>query len=153
MGTDNLIFLLVFIISILLFVRNLKRIIANINLGIDINRSDRPLDRWKNMIRVALGQSKMTRRPIAGILHIIIYVGFVIINIEVIEIIVDGIFGTHRFLFSILPDSLYNFLIGSFEILAFLVLIACVFFFTRRNLMKIKRFWTRRNDQVAKNRC
>ena len=141
MGTDNLIFLLVFIISILLFVRNLKRIIANINLGIDINRSDRPLDRWKNMIRVALGQSKMTRRPIAGILHIIIYVGFVIINIEVIEIIVDGIFGTHRFLFSILPDSLYNFLIGSFEILAFLVLIACVFFFTRRNLMKIKRFF------------
>ncbi len=143
MGTDNLIFLLVFITSILLFIRNLKRIIANINLGIDINRSDRPLDRWKNMIRVALGQSKMTRRPIAGILHIIIYVGFVIINIEVIEIIVDGIFGTHRFLFSILPDSLYNFLIGSFEILAFLVLIACVFFFTRRNLMKIKRFWSR----------
>ena len=143
MGTDNLIFLLVFITSILLFVRNLKRIIANINLGIDINRSDRPLDRWKNMIRVALGQSKMTRRPIAGILHIIIYVGFVIINIEVIEIIVDGIFGTHRFLFSILPESLYNFLIGTFEILAFLVLIACVFFFTRRNFMKIKRFWTR----------
>ena len=143
MGTDNLIFLLVFITSILFFVRNLKRIIANINLGIDINRSDRPLDRWKNMIRVALGQSKMTRRPIAGILHIIIYVGFVIINIEVIEIIVDGIFGTHRFLFSILPESLYNFLIGTFEILAFLVLIACVFFFTRRNFMKIKRFWTR----------
>tara|TARA_B100001287_G_scaffold276139_1_gene285939 strand:+ start:3312 stop:4619 length:1308 start_codon:yes stop_codon:yes gene_type:complete len=143
MNTGNLIFLLFFIISIVFFVRNLKRIIANINLGRDINRSDRPLDRWKNMIRVALGQSKMTRRPIAGILHIIIYVGFVIINIEVIEIIVDGIFGTHRFLFSILPDSLYNFLIGSFEILAFLVLLACVFFFTRRNLMKIKRFWTR----------
>ena len=143
MNTDNLIFLLVFIISIVFFVRNLKRIIDNINLGRDINRSDRPLDRWKNMIRVALGQSKMTRRPIAGILHIIIYVGFVIINIEVIEIIVDGIFGTHRFLFSILPGALYNFLIGSFEILAFLVLIACVFFFTRRNLMKIKRFWNR----------
>ncbi|MEC9303693.1 MAG: (Fe-S)-binding protein [Bacteroidota bacterium] len=126
-----------------MFYINLKRIIANINLGKDINRSDRPLERWKNMIRVALGQSKMTRRPIAGILHIIIYVGFVIINIEVIEIIVDGIFGTHRFLFSVLPQSFYNFLIGSFEILALLVLIACVFFYTRRNLMKIKRFWNR----------
>ena len=129
-----------------MFSINLKRIISNINLGRDINRSDRPLDRWKNMFRVALGQSKMTRRPIAGILHIVIYVGFVIVNIEVIEILVDGIFGTHRFLFYILPDSLYNFLIASFEILAFLVLIACVFFYTRRNLIKIKTFLEQRND-------
>ena len=143
MQLSNIIFIILLTSAIFLFVRNLNRIIANINLGREINRSDRPLDRWKNMIRVALGQSKMTRRPIAGILHIIIYVGFVIINIEIIEIIVDGIFGTHRFLFSILPESLYNFLIGSFEILAFLVLIACVFFYTRRNFMKIKRFWNR----------
>ena len=143
MGVSNIVFLLVFLFAVTMFYINLKRIIANINLGKDINRSDRPLERWKNMIRVALGQSKMTRRPIAGILHIIIYVGFVIINIEVIEIIVDGIFGTHRFLFSVLPQSFYNFLIGSFEILALLVLIACVFFYTRRNLMKIKRFWNR----------
>ena len=143
MGISNIVFLFVFLFAVTMFYINLKRIIANINLGRDINRSDRPLERWKNMIRVALGQSKMTRRPIAGILHIIIYIGFVIINIEVIEIIVDGIFGTHRFLFSILPQSFYNFLIGSFEILALLVLIACVFFYTRRNLMKIKRFWNR----------
>lgn len=143
MGFSNIIFLLVFLFAVSMFSINLKRIISNINLGRDINRSDRPLDRWKNMFRVALGQSKMTRRPIAGILHIIIYVGFVIVNIEVIEILVDGIFGTHRFLFSILPDSLYNFLIASFEILAFLVLIACVFFYTRRNLIKIKRFWNK----------
>ena len=143
MGVSNIVFLLVFLFAVTMFYINLKRIIANINLGKDINRSDRPLERWKNMIRVALGQSKMTRRPIAGILHIIIYVGFVIINIEVIEIIVDGVFGTHRFLFSVLPQSFYNFLIGSFEILALLVLIACVFFYTRRNLMKIKRFWNR----------
>ena len=143
MGVSNIVFLLVFLFAVTMFYINLKKIIANINLGKDINRSDRPLERWKNMIRVALGQSKMTRRPIAGILHIIIYVGFVIINIEVIEIIVDGIFGTHRFLFSVLPQSFYNFLIGSFEILALLVLIACVFFYTRRNLMKIKRFWNR----------
>ncbi len=143
MGVSNIAFLFVFLFAVTMFYINLKRIIANINLGRDINRSDRPLERWKNMIRVALGQSKMTRRPIAGILHIIIYVGFVIVNIEVIEIIVDGIFGTHRFLFSILPESFYNFLIGSFEILAFLVLIACVFFYTRRNILKIKRFWNR----------
>lgn len=143
MGVSNIVFLFVFLFAVTMFYINLKKIIANINLGKDINRSDRPLERWKNMIRVALGQSKMTRRPIAGILHIIIYVGFVIINIEVIEIIVDGIFGTHRFLFSVLPQSFYNFLIGSFEILALLVLIACVFFYTRRNLMKIKRFWNR----------
>jgi len=143
MGVSNIAFLFVFLFAVTMFYINLKRIIANINLGRDINRSDRPLERWKNMIRVALGQSKMTRRPIAGILHIIIYVGFVIVNIEVIEIIVDGIFGTHRFLFSVLPESFYNFLIGSFEILAFLVLIACVFFYTRRNILKIKRFWNR----------
>ena len=143
MGVSNIAFLFVFLFAVTMFCINLRRIIANINLGRDINRSDRPLERWKNMIRVALGQSKMTRRPIAGILHIIIYVGFVIVNIEVIEIIVDGIFGTHRFLFSILPESFYNFLIGSFEILAFLVLIACVFFYTRRNILKIKRFWNR----------
>ncbi|OUV76261.1 MAG: Fe-S oxidoreductase [Flavobacteriales bacterium TMED123] len=141
MGLSNIIFILVFISAISLFLRNLNRIINNIKLGRDINRSDRSSDRWRNMFRVALGQSKMTRRPIAGILHIVIYAGFVIVNVEVIEIIVDGIFGTHRFLSSFLSDSFYNFLIASFEILAFLVLIACVFFYARRNLVKIKRFW------------
>ena len=143
MGISNIIFLFFFIISIALFVRNLNRIISNIRLGKDINRSDRKIDRWKNMLRVALGQSKMTRRPIAGILHIIIYVGFVIINIEMIEIIIDGIFGSHRFLSSIFPTMFYNFLIGTFEILALLVLLACVVFLVRRNILKIKRFWTK----------
>ena len=89
------------------------------------------------------GQSKMTRRPIAGVLHIIVYLGFLIINIEVIEIVVDGIFGTHRFLASVLPLGLYNFLIGSFEILAILVLVACAIFLVRRNFMRIKRFWSK----------
>ena len=141
MGISNIIFILLFISAIFLFVRNLNRILENIRLGRDIDRSDRPLDRWKNMLRVALGQSKMTRRPIAGILHIIIYVGFVIINIEMIEIVVDGIFGTHRFLSFILPITLYNFLIASFEVLAFLVLFACFIFLIRRNILKLKRFW------------
>lgn len=140
---SNIIFLVVFLVAITLFIRNLNKIIANIKLGRDINRSDRSTDRWKNMFRVAVGQSKMTRRPVAGILHIILYLGFVIINIEVIEIIVDGVFGSHRFLSSILPIGLYNFLIGSFEILAILVLVACVIFLVRRNLIRIKRFWSK----------
>tara|TARA_Y100000385_G_scaffold72198_1_gene72625 strand:+ start:4510 stop:5823 length:1314 start_codon:yes stop_codon:yes gene_type:complete len=143
MGVNNLFFLAVFILFIALFVRNLRRIIANIRLGRDIDRSDRKLDRWKNMIRVALGQSKMTRRLIPGILHIIVYLGFLIINIEMIEIVVDGIFGTHRFLATIIPVGLYNFLIGSFEILALLVLVACIILFSRRNFIKIKRFWSK----------
>jgi ferredoxin len=143
MGISNVIFLCVFIISLAIFVKNLNRIIVNIKLGKDIDRSDRPIERWKNMLRVALGQSKMIRRPVAGILHVIIYVGFVIINIEVIEIIIDGIFGTHRYLFSAIPNGLYTFLISTFEILAFLVLVACIFFLTRRNVIKIKRFWSK----------
>ena len=110
----------------------------NINLGREVDRSSNSRARWKEMIRVALGQSKMVSRPIAGFLHILIYVGFVIINIEVIEIIIDGIFGTHRVLSFLGP--VYGFLIGSFEVLAALVLIACVFFLTRRNIMRIPRF-------------
>ena len=143
MGISNIIFLIVFAVAISFFIRNLNRIIENIKLGRDINRSDRATDRWKNMFRVAMGQSKMTRRPIAGVLHIIVYVGFLIINIEVIEIVVDGIFGSHRFLFSILPVELYNFLIGSFEVLAILVLVACAIFLVRRNIIRIKRFWSK----------
>ena len=99
-----------------------------------------PRLRLKNMLRVAFGQSKMIRRPIAGILHLIVYVGFIIINIELLEIIIDGIFGTHRIFSSYFP-KFYNFIIGSFEILAFLVLISVIIFWTRRNILKIKRFF------------
>ena len=126
MQLNDYIFLFNVIFSIILL-RNLRRIISNINLGRNINRNDRPFDRWKNMFRVALGQSKMTR----GLLQdssIIIYVGFVIINIEMIEIVVDGLTGSHRALSYILPLSIYNFLIASFEFLALLVLLACIIF-------------------------
>ena len=143
MEISNVIFLVVFLVTFGFFIRNLNRIITNIKLGRDINRSDRPTDRWKNMFRVAMGQSKMTRRPVAGVLHIIVYLGFLIINIEVIEIVVDGIFGSHRFLASVLTLGLYNFLIGSFEILAILVLVACAIFLVRRNIIRIKRFWSK----------
>ena len=104
-----------------------------------MNRNDRKPERWLTMLRVALGQSKMVVRPVAGILHIFVYVGFIIINVEVLEILIDGIFGTHRIFSAIGP--LYNLLIGSFEILAFLVLLGCLIFLIRRNILKLKRFW------------
>ena len=138
MVIGQVIFILVFIGFTLLFIKNFKRILRNINLGRDVDRSYNPSERWKVMTRVALGQSKMVSRPIAGFLHLLIYVGFVIINIEVIEIIIDGIFGTHRVLSFLGP--FYAFIIGAFEVLAALVLIACVFFLTRRNIMRIPRF-------------
>jgi heterodisulfide reductase subunit C len=90
------------------------------------------------MAMIALGQSKMVKRPVAGLLHIIVYVGFVIINIELLEIIIDGLFGTHR-IFSFL-GAFYDILIGSFEILAFLVLVAVIIFYSRRNMIRLKRF-------------
>ena len=138
MGIGQVIFILVFIGFTLLFIKNFRRILRNINLGRDVDRSYNSSERWKVMTRVALGQSKMVSRPIAGFLHLLIYVGFVIINIEVIEIIIDGIFGTHRVLSFLGP--FYAFIIGAFEVLAALVLIACVFFLTRRNIMRIPRF-------------
>ena len=90
------------------------------------------------MAMIALGQSKMVKRPVAGILHIIVYLGFVIINIEVIEIIIDGLFGTHRVLSFM--GTFYDVLIGSFEILAALVLVSVIIFLVRRNVIKLKRF-------------
>ncbi|HMZ48601.1 MAG TPA: Fe-S oxidoreductase, partial [Flavobacteriales bacterium] len=121
-----------------LFARNIMRIRRNILLGRDVTINDRPGARWALMARVALGQSKMVVRPIAGFLHIIVYAGFVIVNIEVLEIIIDGIFGTHRVLSFL--GGFYDFLIGSFEWLALGVWVACAIFLVRRNIMKLKRF-------------
>ncbi len=135
---DNILFAIILGIGIGFFSINIKKIIRNIKLGQDVNRSDRSSDRWNNMALIALGQSKMVKRPIAGILHIIVYAGFIIINIEVLEIIIDGLFGTHR-VFSFL-GILYDGLIGSFEILALLVLVAVIVFFIRRNSIQLKRF-------------
>ena len=136
---DNILFVTVLILTIFLFSNNFKKILNNIRMGRAENRSDKPTLRLKNMFRVAFGQGKMIRRPIAGILHLIVYIGFIIINIELLEIIVDGIFGTHR-IFSQYFPGLYNILIGSFEILALLVLISVIIFWIRRNILKIKRF-------------
>lgn len=131
-------FLLLLIVGFGFFIKNVKKLIRNIKLGRDIDRTDNPKARWKNMIRVALGQSKMVKRPIPAILHIFVYVGFIIINIEMLEIIIDGLFGTHR-VFKFLGGG-YDFLIGFFEILAFLVIFGVVVFWIRRNIIKLKRF-------------
>jgi len=135
---DNILFILLLALGFGYFALNVKKLVRNIKLGHKINRFDNPKARWGNMALIALGQSKMVRRPVAGILHIIVYVGFVIINIELLEIMIDGIFGTHR-LFSAM-GGLYNFLIGFFEILAFGVLASVIIFWIRRNVIRLWRF-------------
>lgn len=146
---DNILFAVLLVVGIGFFVRNVKKLTRNIKLGKDINRSDNSKERWKNMIMVALGQSKMVKRPIAGILHIIVYASFIIINIEVVEILIDGLFGTHR-VFSFL-GSFYDVLIGSFEVLAFLVLISVIIFWIRRMILRIPRFWNKEMTSWPKN--
>ncbi|MHB0756478.1 4Fe-4S dicluster domain-containing protein [Polaribacter sp. M15] len=139
----NIFFALALIAGIGFFVMNIKKLSRNIKLGKDVNRTDRKSERLKNMMMIALGQSKMVKRPFSGFLHIIVYVGFIIINIEVLEIIIDGLFGTHRIFLNVIPVSVYGFLIATFEILAVLVLITVVIFWLRRNVSDIKRFMSR----------
>ena len=135
----NILFAIALVLGIGFFVKNIKKLTRNIKLGKDVDVSNNKKQRWNNMIRIALGQGKMTRRPVSGILHVIVYIGFIIINIEVLEIIIDGLLGTHRIFSGI--GSLYGVLIGSFEILAVLVLVAVIVFWVRRNVIKLKRFW------------
>ncbi len=134
----QIVFAIALIFGIGYFARNVKKLTRNIKLGRDIDVSDNKSQRWKNMAMIALGQSKMVKRPIAGFLHVIVYVGFVIINIEVLEIIIDGLTGKHR-IFSP-AGTVYDVLIASFEILALLVLLAVIVFWLRRNVIKLKRF-------------
>ncbi len=136
----NILFAIVLIAGIGFFTKNVLQLRRNINLGKDIDVSNNKPQRWKNMAKIALGQTKMVMRPIAGFLHVIVYIGFIIINIEVLEIIIDGLFGTHRIGLTLLNESIYGFLIGSFEILAVLVLVSVIIFWIRRNVIKIKRF-------------
>jgi heterodisulfide reductase subunit C len=136
---QQLLFILLVAFAIFLFVKKVKEISANIRLGLPENLNDRKGERWKNVLLLALGQKKMFRYPLVGIMHFVIYAGFVIINIEVLEIVLDGIFGTHRMFASTL-GGLYTFVIDFFEILAIGVLLACVIFLIRRNVLKLKRF-------------
>jgi len=137
----NITFFLILFLSLGYFISNIIKLRRNINLGIDldIDLSINRKKRWANMAKIALGQSKMASRPIVGALHVIVYVGFIIINIELLEIVIDGLVGTHR-IFSGM-GIFYGFLIASFELLAVLVIFAVSVFWIRRNIIKVKRFF------------
>ena len=134
----NILFFLLLTAGVGYFTKNIRTVIRNIKLGIPVAINDHKKERYGNVARIALGQSKLLKRPISGALHAIVYLGFIIINIEVLEIIIDGLLGTHR-IFAFL-GGFYDFLIGTFEILALLVLVSVVLFWIRRNVLKIKRF-------------
>ncbi len=145
----NILFALLLVLGAGFFVKNIRKLSRNISLGKNTERNDRKPERWAHMSKIALGQSKMVRRPIAGLLHILVYAGFLIINIEVLEIVIDGLFGTHR-IFSF-AGGFYDFLIGSFEILAILVLVSVIIFWIRRMVLKIPRFWNKEMTSWPKN--
>ncbi|HEX6849418.1 MAG TPA: (Fe-S)-binding protein [Chitinophagaceae bacterium] len=143
---QQILFVLVSIVAIWLFTKKVKQISRNIRLGRDEDLrdgqagfSDNKAQRWKNVLLLAFGQKKMFRNPLVATLHFLVYAGFIIINIEVLEIVLDGIFGTHR-LFAAPMGAFYTFLINSFEILAVLVILACAIFLIRRNIIRLKRF-------------
>src|SRR5688500_10617691 len=136
---QQILFILISVAAIWFFSKKVREISRNIRLGRDEDLSDNKGQRWKNVLLLAFGQKKMFRNPLVAVLHFFVYAGFIIINIEVLEIVLDGIFGTHR-LFAQPLGSFYTFLINSFEILAVLVLLGCLIFLIRRNLLKLKRF-------------
>nr|BFF37262.1 (Fe-S)-binding protein [Tenacibaculum mesophilum] len=147
----NLFFAIILIAAIGYFVMNVRKLIRNIKLGKDVDRTDRKPERRKNMAKIALGQYKMVRRPVSGILHVVVYVGFILINIEMLEIVIDGLLGTHRVFQPIIGNTLYGFLIGNFEVLSVLVLISVTIFWFRRNIEKVKRFWNKEMEGWPKN--
>lgn len=120
---------------------------STIQLGKSLDRKDNPSQRLRTMLLVAFGQGKMFQRPIVGLMHFIIYAGFIIINVELLEIILDGILGTHRLFAPVIGETLYHFLINTFEFLAVAVIVVCVAFLSRRNILKIKRFWQKEMKQ------
>src|SRR6266498_6041402 len=136
---QQIIFIAIALFAIWLFSKNVKKIRRNILVGHDEEYSDNPSQRWKNVLLIAFGQKKMFKNPLVAVMHFFIYAGFVIINIEVLEIVLDGGLGKHR-LFANALGGFYTFLIDGFEILAVLVLLACVIFLARRNILKLKRF-------------
>ncbi len=136
---QQILFILISAVSIWFFTKKVKEISRNIKLGRDEDISDNKPQRWKNLLLLAFGQKKMFRNPTVAVLHFFVYAGFIIINIEVLEIVLDGIFGTHR-MFATVLGGFYIFLINSFELLALLVLISVIIFLIRRNVIKLKRF-------------
>ncbi len=145
----QVLFLVALVAGIGFFIRNIRRLVRNIKLGKEVDRTDNKGERFAKMARIAFGQSKMVKKPVSGFLHVIVYVGFVIINIEVLEIIIDGLFGTHRILSFM--GGFYDVLIASFEVLALLVLIGVIVFWIRRNVLNIYRFLSRELKGWPKN--
>ena len=137
---NSAIFILLSSVGFFFFYKNLVKLKRNIFSGKEINRTDNSSTRWKLMTKIALGQNKMYARPIAAFFHLIVYVGFIIINLELLEIFIDGIFGTHRILWTWFGGTFYDIFISVLEVLAFLVLLAVTIFFIRRNILNIKRF-------------
>ena len=136
---QQILFIATVIAAIAVFVIRVREIRANILLGRDEDYSDRRGERWRNLLLLAFGQKKMFRNPLVAVLHFVIYAGFIIINIEVLEIILDGMFGTHR-MFAPFLGGFYTFVINFFELLAAGVIIVCVAFLARRNMLKLRRF-------------
>lgn len=136
---QQILFIALAAVATWLFAKNIGIIRRNILLGKEEDLTDNPSLRWKNLLLLAFGQKKMFRNPLVAIMHFVIYAGFIIINIEVLEIVLDGILGTHRLFFPFL-GGFYTFLINFFEILAVGVLAVCIVFLVRRNIIKLKRF-------------
>lgn len=135
---QQILFIICAAAAIYIFSKRMVAMRRNILLGRDEDLNDNKPQRWKNMLLLALGQKKMFKKPIPALLHFAVYAGFIIINIEILEIFLDGTLGMHR-LFAPMIGGLYDFLIGFFEILAVLVLLSCVIFLIRRNILKVKR--------------
>jgi heterodisulfide reductase subunit C len=134
---QQILFILLVALSVWLFARKVIFIRKNIRMGRDEAIEPHP-ERWKNVLLMAFGQKRMFDKPLVALLHFAVYAGFIIINIEILEIILDGIFGTHR-LFAAPLGGLYTFVINFFEVLAFLVLTACIIFLIRRNIVRVRR--------------
>lgn len=146
----QVLFILLAGVALFLFIKKCSEIYSNINLGRAFSIKGNSGERWKNVLLLAFGQKKMFRYPLVGIMHFVIYAGFIIINIEVLEIVLDGILGTHR-LFAPYLGGFYTFVIDFFEVLALGVLLACIIFLVRRNALKIKRFFSHELDGWPRN--
>jgi ferredoxin len=137
---EQIIFIVVLLTAGYVFYNRIRFVVNNIRLGKKLEIKDHPKSRFRNLLLIAFGQKKMFKRPVPAFLHLFVYVGFLVINIEVLEFIIDGVTGSHR-IFSPYLGSLYTLLMNIFEFLAVGVLVSCIFFLIRRNVLKLRRFW------------
>jgi heterodisulfide reductase subunit C len=137
---EQIAFILVLLAAVYVLSKRASFVRRNILLGRPVTIRDQPRKRLRNLLLVAFGQKKMFKRPIPAVLHLFVYVGFLVINIEVLEFIIDGVVGTHR-IFAPYLGSFYSVLMNVFEFLAVGVLLSCIIFLIRRNILKVRRFW------------